>query len=443
MKKWGQKREDLVRQELLGRSLPKSYGDEMVSEEEIIMLQYAYSDAFEQSVDLYTSHLFKKFANIFQPTIVSASLRQAMLAFTAAGMPNPSLRERVQDHSNRAFQELRRKISSPTLDEADLFAACLLACLSRYEQNLDKFCIHVGGFMLIMEELVRKAKASGGSNTFSMLWPLGRDLILKSSQQVPKASEYVLQFCTSSVALLGNQSFLCRSEYTKEILDHEKQFQTLAFRQSVSIYYVLLRRCLRYTVCHEMGGMDAQNYRTVLSIVSEVTADLTSREAKILLSRLRTVLSFKVPYQNDEWKNAVAILLRFYACRMLISLLEVNGILQKLSSQGAIYESTSFLEFIHGGGPFSDQYKFLFASPKLRVLLPRMLCIAGLSLNSIQYPDCMLPLLWFLTDFYRVNMGYLATPNVGGITYGRLLGAILGFPRCPENSRAPRHAMYN
>jgi len=215
----------------------------MASQQEINILQYAYSDTFEQSAGLYTSRLLKKFALIFQPTIISVSLRQAMLAFTAAGMPNISLHERVQYHSNRAFQELRRKISASALDEADLFAACLLACLSRYEHDLNKFCIHVGGFTLIMEELVRKAKAGGGSNALSILWPLGRDLILKSSQQVPKASEYVLEFCRSSLATLGTQSFLCRSEYTKEVVGNEKRIHILAFRQSVSIYYVLLRRC--------------------------------------------------------------------------------------------------------------------------------------------------------------------------------------------------------
>lgn len=153
---------------------------------------------------------------------------------------------------------------------------------------------------------MRKAKASGGSNTLSMLWPLGRDLILKSSQQVPRATECVLEFCGSSLATLGNQSFLCRSEYAKELLGNEKQIHILAFRQSVSIYYVLLRRCLRYTVCHEMGDADPQYHRTVQSIVSEVKADLTSREAKELLSRIRTVTCFKVSYQHDNGKTRSA-----------------------------------------------------------------------------------------------------------------------------------------
>jgi len=148
-----------------------------------------------------------------------------------------------------------------------------------------------------------------------------------------------------------------------------------------------------------MGDADPQYHRTVASIVSEIKADLTSREVKELLSRLRTVTCFKLSYQDEEWTDAIGILLQFYVCRMLISLLEAGDILLGLSLQGAIYETTSFLEWLQNAGLFSDQFKFLFTDPKFRVLLPRMLCIAGLSLDRIKNSECMSPILWFVLTF--------------------------------------------
>jgi hypothetical protein len=401
-------------------------GDEVTSQPEIMILQYAYSEAFEQSVDIYTSHLLKKFAVIFEPSIKSTSLRQAMLAFTAAGMHNTALRERAEYHSDRASRELRRKTSA-TLDEGDLFAACLLTCVSRYHHDLNSFCIHLGGFTVIMEELAKKAKVNGERNTLSILWPLGRDLILWSSTEVPKASEHVLDFCIKSHTTLGNQSFWCRSEYTKEVLGTGTKTDNLAFGKSLSIYYVLLRRCFRLAICHEMDDADTKNHRTVRSIASEVKLDLTTFESKEILARLRAVIFFKASHQYDEWENAVDILLLYYACGMLIALLEVDEMLLGPFTQIAIYETTSFLEFLRNLDQLSDQCEFVFTESRSMTLLPRMLCIAGLSLNRIKHPECMPPMLQcILTTICRVNMGYQPASKTGGITSGRSLGAFLG-----------------
>ena len=82
VKKWGLKKE-----ESLSRvpQAPQCVVD--ISHRDLAVLQYTYSDTFEDSQNKCIGRLFKRFAVAFGLSIRNLSLRYAMLAFTAPTMP--------------------------------------------------------------------------------------------------------------------------------------------------------------------------------------------------------------------------------------------------------------------------------------------------------------------------------------------------------------------
>ena len=159
--------------------------------------------------------------------------------------------EPFREYSSRAYRALKSETKA-ILDEADLFAACLLACSFHNFDDLRQFTIHLGGFTTILEILTAKTRARDHRPELSPLWPLCRDLIFHSSRCVSGASGPILQFCLKVASCLGNQSFYARSEYAALCWYSGEQSRKTAFDHSVTHYYVLLRRCLRYVVSKQL-----------------------------------------------------------------------------------------------------------------------------------------------------------------------------------------------
>jgi hypothetical protein len=135
----------------VSRSLPTAI-DEVIPSQDLLLLQFAFSDLFESSGGTIIGKFLKRLSVSFSPAIESKPLRHAIVAFAAAYVPAhlyPSFAERIEEQTALASKALRKKTST-NLDEGDLFAVCLLTLLSCIQGNAEKFRIHLGGLIAIM-----------------------------------------------------------------------------------------------------------------------------------------------------------------------------------------------------------------------------------------------------------------------------------------------------
>src|SRR5204862_5837288 len=175
----------------------------IICQQDVLLLQFAYSDMFSALGGSLISNLFRKFAYIFSPSIGSESLRQATLAWAAAFLPpDPSNYDRMEYYSTCAGRALRTK-SSETIDESDIYAASLLTILSCLYLDRQKSEIHLKGFLAIIDEFSKKLlkqEMSGQLSTvhhLSMFMPLVRDLIIEASRCSHVPNTLVIQFSTT------------------------------------------------------------------------------------------------------------------------------------------------------------------------------------------------------------------------------------------------------
>jgi hypothetical protein len=104
--------------------------DAVITAEEGLLLMFAYSNPTRFG---YLNALFKMLAKEYGPSISNSSLRHAVLARAARGLPSPERSQISDDHKQQAAQALARKFEAKTpLDDAEIFSTFLLA-LVEYE----------------------------------------------------------------------------------------------------------------------------------------------------------------------------------------------------------------------------------------------------------------------------------------------------------------------
>lgn len=75
----------------------------------------------------FGSYLIRNFPYVYGPSLVSPTLRHAVLTIAAMKLPSQQFSKQTQHHRRRAYRELAIKLKTPSLiDETDIFAAYLL-----------------------------------------------------------------------------------------------------------------------------------------------------------------------------------------------------------------------------------------------------------------------------------------------------------------------------
>jgi hypothetical protein len=383
VKLWGEKMEEAL---ALTRPLPTAM-DEVISQQDVQLLQFAYSDVFEWTGGSIMGSLFKKFAMIFSPALNSGSLRHATLAFATAFIPPAVFDEdRLEYHSNQACKVFLTKTPA-TLDESDLFAAFLLTFLACIYGDLFRFGVHLNGFLAILKEMQSRSRNDREASRLGIFWPLTLDLILEGSRRVCGSNDLVIEFCFLSQQLLGPQNFIRRAKYTLELFGKEAKGD-FAFLQAVWQHSAILRRCFRDTVLRQLHGETGIN-PLANSVVSEAKADLNSQEIMTVVFDLFTRRSQHGHGTcNDINHNLMMFMLLLHQfCRLLIHLLESETIIQHgISAEGTLL-AQGVIQLVQPEWLLPDVESNPFPLYHARAFLPRMLWIVGLILTRKDHPE--------------------------------------------------------
>jgi hypothetical protein len=407
IKKWGQKKEESMaiskeaaaakkeKCTTVSRQIPTAI-DETIRHEDVLLLQFAYSDSFVFSGGGIIGHLLRRMAVSYSPSINSQPLRHAVLAFSAAFLPrsNISYFDRLEYHKTAACTSLRKKLSS-TVDESDLFAVCLLAVLSGLYLDRTEFAIHRSGFVSIMKELCRKIRLQGGLSPLSLYWPLARDMILRDCRSID-CNENALSFCYFSQKLMGPQNFAARGRYFSELYGiSSERLRLHTYYESILMYSLLLRRCFRHTVYMQLHGQLKCSF-IVTSIVSEVDNDLRSPEVTRIRQEIFPGASVEgaAIELDPAWGNSfIYTILLHHFCELLIAYLNADSILQSASSLEATRAASSLVRFLNTEWLVLNQVQQFSADPQLsmrtqatRLKIPRMLWLAGITFTKNRDP---------------------------------------------------------
>lgn len=330
--------------------------------------------------------LLRKFRVIFGPSISSLSLRHAILALAATLSPFTELgnnREAHTESSCRALMTVRT-----TVDEADLFAAFLLALVSCVRGDFSTFLIHLKGVAALMNELV-KSSSNGYLNQLHIFWPLARDILLESSRTFLRANVYVIWFFTTCRGLIGPQNLLSRIRYLRELNVTDPQGK-YAFLQTVWQYSVVLRSCFRETLYRQLHGSENM-VGEIESMVSELKADLCSNE----MTKIIAGLKFNTGYDENHPLDS-GVDLCFYAllihqfCHLLITLVEAKTLIQGTKSSEAEIYALLILHLTNSEWLNDDSsLESIFPRSLSRFFVPRILSIAGLVLTKERFPHGM------------------------------------------------------
>ena len=368
---------------------PPTAMDEVISQQDVHLLEFAYSDIFERAGGSIMGSLLKKFATIFTPAINSGSLRHATLAFAIAFTP-PSFfdEERLEYHSMQACKVFLTKTPA-TLDESDLFAAFLLTFLASIYRDRFRFGIHLKGFVAILKELRNKTIKNSQASRLGIFWPLMLDLILEGSRRVCGTNDIVFEFCFLSQQLLGPQCFMRREKYTLELFgkDMERDF---AFLQAVWQHSVILRRCFRDTVWRQLNG--EQISPLVHSVVLEAKVDLKSQEMMAVAFNLFTRRSERGTCNDVNHNLMMFMLLLHQFCGLLIFLLESETVLRHGRSAEGASLALGVVQLVQSEWLRPEVEYSAFPLHHARALIPRMLWIAGMILTRKGHPDGTTPL---------------------------------------------------
>jgi hypothetical protein len=368
----------------VARPIPTA-NDEVICSKDVLLLQYGYSDAFSSMGGTLMAGLLRKFAFVFSPSISCASLRHAMLAFTAAHLPfDIDCPERILVHSGLCGKTLISK-SMATLNEADLFAALLLAYASRIRNDFSTFHIHVKGFGAILEELSNRSVRKRTSHQLSIFWPLARDLIIEASRHVDGSSCHVFEFCRLSQKAMGPQSYADRSRYWNSLVENDPNGR-FAFAHAVFRQTGILRRCFRDTILVQRTEGKVI-IPLIQSVVAEIQADLNSPEMKLVAVQLSLArYSDDDALQSDELRAYSQFILALYHfCQLMIVMMEGETVAEGTSSSESLIRSLSLLQVMQAQIiPHPTNIFPLNFGP---FLVPRMLWISGLALSTETYAD--------------------------------------------------------
>ena len=251
--------------------MPPTPDDGVIVTQDVLLLQFAYSDEFACVGGAFIGNLFRKFAYVFGLSIDSESLRQATLACAAAFIASNESYYRMQEHSIAASKAIRTK-SRNSLDIADLFAAFILTYLACLYKDWRTFEISMYDVIEIMDN--REAMQSPRNNAdLPIFLPLARDLILEASRTVPFTNPIVLRFCHAYQQAIYPPHFDHRSQYFQEVVCIREQ-HLYAFYHSIWHHTTTLRRCLRDTVWRQCTEVGINPF--VQSVLNGVKSDLES-----------------------------------------------------------------------------------------------------------------------------------------------------------------------
>jgi hypothetical protein len=359
--------------------------DVAVSAEDIMLLQYAYSDVFANTAPSIIGpkigrcpnigQLFRHFSFVFGPSINSTSLREAMLTTSASLMPNRSI-ERITRHSHRAIERLR-VLANDTVNEADLFAICLLGFVSGLMRDFAMFHRHLNAMKSALEIVTR----NNAGSPLSILWPISLDLLISVTAEIPYSSnDSVLELFDQCWHLIGGQGFVHRAGYmTLFCGDHYKES---AFTATIWLDFILLNRCLHISVLREAEG--STRCKTSAAVLSVVKTDLESPDVIENAERIMK-LRFADPANMPHHEDSMFSLLQHQFCRLLIYMLEGHTIIKSVASHNAAPLSKGVLDLIPTEWLGVDNC-YSNTSPWF---LPQVLWISGLHFRDSKYPGCI------------------------------------------------------
>ena len=176
--------------------------------EDVLTLDYAYSEAFAFLAGSHVAQLLKRLAGPISLSVESYSLRQAILAYAAAFNPSHGPYNQLMQryHSNATTAVLKALKAPGSLDESDLLSACLslyLACISWWFDT-ERFSFHAELVKSIMKQLRNKIHSNA---QLRLLWPIIHDLLVEGGRVVFKSNIPALGLLDESSQMLGFVSY--------------------------------------------------------------------------------------------------------------------------------------------------------------------------------------------------------------------------------------------
>jgi hypothetical protein len=382
-KDWGPKAKAVINKRISNATNP------VIPQEERMLLQFAYSEDFESVCfgGPLLANLLRKFIPVFGLTIDSDSLRQAILAWGIAFKVSELNYGAIQQCRDASVATISAKLSKHTTDESDLFATFLLSMLSSAYQNFAEYVLHVQGFRVVMSQLCQRPEMEKHLFKF---WPLAIDLILEGSRRFLRGRDEVVKLCNCCRQLLGPQRFIRRKDYLEEIYGSNPKTVDYAFSQAIWHYSVILRVCFRKTLHRQWKGAQGMS-ENIEATVSELKVDLNSSEFREIVNGLTELM-----WRNDLNPNLdptvdlmLFSLLVYHFCQHLIALLQSAAIVNAINTFNAVSYAKLLIELTHAHPewltPATSQEHFPLALAKH--IVPRILWIAGLSLNTKNEPE--------------------------------------------------------
>jgi len=333
--------------------------DEVISPEDVLLLQYSYSKRFEQRQAPVIARFYKYFAFQFSPSIRSSSLRHAMLAFAAEAGDNKDLQ---YYHTIRACRALRTE-TSVSVGEADIYAAFLLSFLSFHHGDWTSFHVHRKGVIALLQALLNK-----GSKPELTLWPYCRLLLSSTWASWNSIDRSHLEFYFQSQRLIGPPQLSQSVHASIALFGNGLKFELTALRESLREQYSLLLQCLQ----HSAYGIVPPSLLQIVRIIrADSEAFLHSSEVPGLMNRISLR---KAP------PNQIVLLLYYRCCLLLISYLESDTLLSGIISDNSSIIAFSVIETYQEYCPAESPRTFDFW------IHSKVLPLAGLALTPETFP---------------------------------------------------------
>jgi hypothetical protein len=292
----------------------------------MLLLQYAYSQEFTA-----LASLLKQFAVAYGASIQPSTLRHAILAYAAWSLPEEDIEKR-ELYKGQACRSLIKKLNYPSqIEEADVFAAFLLAWLALQELDYTstESGVHAKGCVALLTQLSQNAHTKSLSPLLELFEPFIWDGIFVISAAVrgeiantPKRIttfeqrvKYFVQLCWTGTPTEAWQS------PTIEAL-HNQLGHLLS-----SLFC-----SLRYAAIKELAGDIEERNNIVVDVVSYVKAAIDDHDMQEALSLREATLKATVERVTLDEQLSECQATEFHFVELLLSILEPSTCLQGLSS---------------------------------------------------------------------------------------------------------------
>ena len=219
----------------------------VLNSDEVNTLQYAYSDSFGFRCGTYLGSIIRTFVKIWNPSIESESLREAIMALSCTFPTNNWIKayDAKEYHCDRVGHVIARKTEA-SIDISDLFAVFLLIIVQCLCNESSKVKTHLAGFLTVWKILGRDRRLdlkSGNERipvysdkSFSLLLSLAHDIIIELTRHVANSNEFMLDFCTN----LGPVDYISRYIY------HDKLALDVPSRSGIIALFCVVYSETRY-----------------------------------------------------------------------------------------------------------------------------------------------------------------------------------------------------